>query len=111
MFRSPCKIPAMKGIKASSNNVRINPSRSTEVACQLQRINQPLVKALEAPPVSSKPTAPVIIQPLVSKPIFVLVLNFFCSSQSDGSLMLSAAKPTRTPQPQVPYSESCLSRN
>ncbi|XP_010500140.1 PREDICTED: probable delta-aminolevulinic acid dehydratase 2, chloroplastic [Camelina sativa] len=76
MFRSPCKIPGMKGFeqksyvgrKATSCNIRTNPFRSTEVACQLQKIDSTLiwpVHAPEVPPVPSKPAAPVIDQPLL----------------------------------------------
>ncbi|XP_010463210.1 PREDICTED: probable delta-aminolevulinic acid dehydratase 2, chloroplastic [Camelina sativa] len=76
MFRSPCQIPGMKGFekksyvrrKATSCNIRTNPFRSTEVACQLQKIDSTLiwpVHAPEAPPVPSKPPARVIDQPLL----------------------------------------------
>ncbi|CAH2035585.1 unnamed protein product [Thlaspi arvense] len=71
MFRSPCKIPSMKGLeqksyvglKAATYNVRINPFRSIEVACQLQRFDSAMiwpVHAHEALLVPSKPAAPTI---------------------------------------------------
>ncbi|CAA0273785.1 putative delta-aminolevulinic acid dehydratase 2 [Arabidopsis thaliana] len=75
MFRSPCKIPSVKGfeqksyvgLKAASYNVRVNSFKSSEVASQLQKIDSTLiwpVNALEAPPVPSKPATPLIDQPL-----------------------------------------------
>jgi len=81
MFRSPCKIPSVKGfeqksyvgLKAASYNVRVNSFKSSEVASQLQKIDSTLiwpVNALEAPPVPSKPATPLIDQPLVSKHLF-----------------------------------------
>lgn len=77
MFRSPCKIPSVKGFeqksyvghKAASYNVSINPFRRSDVACQLQKIESALiwpVNAPEAPPLPSKPAEPAIDQPLVS---------------------------------------------
>ncbi|CAD5314750.1 unnamed protein product [Arabidopsis thaliana] len=78
MFRSPCKIPSVKGfeqksyvgLKAASYNVRVNSFKSSEVASQLQKIDSTLiwpVNALEAPPVPSKPATPLIDQPLLSR--------------------------------------------
>ncbi|KAH0871968.1 hypothetical protein HID58_069330, partial [Brassica napus] len=75
MFRSPCKIPTMKGfeqksylsLKAASYNVRINPFRRTEVSCQLQGIDSSMkwpVIAHEEVLVKRKPAEPVIHQPL-----------------------------------------------
>lgn len=79
MFRSPGKIPTMKGfehksylgLKAASSNVRINPFRRTEVSCQLQRIDSssmtwPVI-AHEEVLVKSKPAEPEIHQHLVRK--------------------------------------------
>lgn len=87
MFTSPCKIPSVKGfeqksymgLKATSYNIRINRLRNTEVASQLQKINSTLiwpVIAPEAPPMASKPAAPFIDQPLVSK--VSSLTHFFC---------------------------------
>ncbi|CAH8388535.1 unnamed protein product [Eruca vesicaria subsp. sativa] len=55
------------GLKAASYNMRISPFRRTEVCCQLQRIDSSMtwpVIAHEEVLVKSKPTEPVIHQPL-----------------------------------------------
>lgn len=95
MFRSPCKIPAMKrfeqknygGLKPPSYNVKINHFGSTEVACQLQRFDSAMIwpvntheallvpSKLAAPPAPSKPVEPVTDHPLVSKHFFFLPIT------------------------------------